>query len=190
MSLSLFDKFEVVLSYIFSSFIPIGLLVIFLLLFALLILNFKYKNSAFNVVIIGILIGTMFGIIISHTDYVVFSIKEAIKLIMNYFYFPSPVIYFFMVLFIVIMCINTIISKNICSIKKIFNYVLSTIIYYLFFLFVVRVTMNGLILMDITSVYSDDVALSLIQISNLLFVLWIIVTMFNKLYIFYKKMFD
>ena len=190
MSLSIFDKFDVIFNYIFSSFIPIGLLVIFFLILTLLILNFKYKNNTFNVVIIGILIGTMFGIILSHSDYVLFSIKEFVKEIMNYYYFPSPVMYFFIILISIGICINTILDKKIGSVKKIFNFVVTTSIYYLFFLFIVRSTMNGLVFVDITSIYTDDVALSLIQVSNLLFVLWIVVTVFNKLYIFYKKKFD
>ena len=50
--------------------------------------------------------------------------------------------------------------------------------------------MNGIVLMDLSSVYNDEVILSIVQISNLLFVIWIIVTGFYKLYNFYKKKFD
>ena len=67
---------------------------------------------------------------------------------------------------------------------------MSILIYFLFFLFVVRVTMNGVVLMDMVSVYSDEVILAIIQISNFLFISWIIVTIFSKLYLFYKKKFD
>lgn len=190
MSLSLIDKFDVIFNYIFSSFIPVGLLVIFFLILTLLILNFKYKNATFNVVIIGILIGTMFGITLSYSDYVVFSVKQFVKQLMNYYYFPSPVLYFFIILISIGICINTILDKKIGSVKKIFNFVITTSIYYLFFLFIVRSTMNGLVFVDVTSIYTDDVALSLIQVSNLLFVLWILVTVFNRLYIYYKKKFD
>ena len=108
---------------------------------------------------------------------------------MNYIYFPSPVVYFFIVLFMLIVCIRTLFS-DISIIKKVFNYIFMSVIYFLFFLFIVRVTMNGIVLMDLSSVYNDEVILSIVQISNLLFVIWIIVTGFYKLYNFYKKKFD
>ena len=81
-------------------------------------------------------------------------------------------------------------NDKISIVKKIFNYVVATFIYFLFFLFIVRVTMNGILLMDIVNVYNDEVILSLVQISNLIFVIWIVVTCFYKLYLFYKKKFD
>jgi hypothetical protein len=88
-----------------------------------------------------------------------------------------------------IACIRTLFS-DISIIKKIINYIFTSIIYFLFFLFIVRVTMNGIVLMDLSNVYNDEVILSIVQISNLLFVIWIIVTVFYKLYNFYKKKFD
>ena len=36
--------------------------------------------------------------------------KSLIKMIMNYIYFPSPVVYFFIVLFMLIACIRTLFS--------------------------------------------------------------------------------
>ena len=190
MNMSIVDKLGVILKYIGSSFIPMGLFLLFVLWLTLLILNVKYKNKVFNVVILGIYIGTLLGIVLSHSDYVLFSIKSTIKLIMNYIYFPSPVIYFFIVLFVLIINILTMFNDKISIVKKIFNYVVATFIYFLFFLFIVRVTMNGILLMDIVNVYNDEVILSLVQISNLIFVIWIVVTCFYKLYLFYKKKFD
>ena len=190
MNLSLIDKVGLIFKYIFSSFIPCGLLIIFILLLTLIILNLKYKNKTFNVVVVGIFIGTLLGIILSHSDYISYCVKSFFKLFVNYFYFPSPVIYFFIILFMIGVSVNSIFSDKISFIKKIFNYIMSILTYFLFFLFVVRVTMNGVVLMDMVSVYSDEVILSIIQISNVLFVFWVVVTLFNKLYLFYKKKFD
>lgn len=189
MDISLFSKLGNIFGYIFSSFIPVGLLVIFGLLLALLILNLKYENKTFNVVIIGIFIGTLLGIVLSHSDYVAYCVKTFVKAIMNYIYFPSPVVYFFIVLFMICITVKTMFS-NIDKWKRIFNYVVSCIMYFLFFLFIVRVTLYGVVLMDVTNVYSDEVVLSIIQISNSLLVIWILVSGFWKLYNFYKKRFD
>lgn len=189
MDISIFEKFKIIFNYIGSSFVSIGLLVIFTLLLILLLLTIKYKNKTFNVLLLGGFIGTILGIVLSHSDYVSYCFKSLIKMIMNYIYFPSPVVYFFIVLFMLIACIRTLFS-DISIIKKVINYIFTSIIYFLFFLFIVRVTMNGIVLMDLSNVYNDEVILSIVQISNLLFVIWIIVTGFYKLYNFYKKKFD
>lgn len=142
MDISLFSKLGNIFGYIFSSFIPVGLLIIFGLLLALLILNLKYENKTFNVVIIGIFIGTLLGVVLSHSDYASYCVKEFVKWIMNYIYFPSPIVYFFIILFMIGITIKTMFS-DLEKWKKIFNYAISCIIYFLFFVFIVRVTLYG-----------------------------------------------
>lgn len=189
MDISILEKFKIIFNYIGSSFISIGLLIIFVLLLVLLLLTLKYENNTINVLLLGGFIGTMLGIVLSHSDYISYCIKMVIKSIMNYIYFPSPVVYFFIVLAMLIMCIKTLFS-DILVVKKIINYIFTSLIYFLFFLFIVRVTMNGIVLMDLSSIYSDEVILSIVQVSNLLFVIWIIISCLDKLYAFYKKRFD
>ena len=77
-----------------------------------------------------------------------------------------------------------------CIFKKIFNYICSFIIFLLFFLYVILITTNGIDLGNIVSIYSNDTVLSIVQVSNLVFVIWIIVSMFYKLYLFIKKKVD
>ena len=79
----------------------------------------------------NVYLGTFFGVILSHFDYVEFAVREAIKLIMNYIYFPSPVVYFFIVVFMIINNVYTL-FKDMGMFKKIFNYVCSFIIFLLF----------------------------------------------------------
>ena len=59
MDISIFEKFKIIFNYIGSSFVSIGLLVIFTLLLILLLLTIKYKNKTFNVLLLGGFIGTM-----------------------------------------------------------------------------------------------------------------------------------
>ena len=74
--------------------------------------------------------------------------------------------------------------------KKIFNFICSFIIFLLFFLYVILITTNGIDLGNIVSIYSNETVLSIVQVSNLIFVIWIIVSMFYKLYLFLKKKVD
>ena len=108
---------------------------------------------------------------------------------MNYIYFPSPVVYFFIVVFMIINNVYTL-FKDMGMFKKIFNYVCSFIIFLLFFLYVILITTNGIDLGNIVSIYSNEIVLSIVQISNLVFVIWIVVSLFYKLYLFYKKKVD
>ena len=189
MDLSLLDKIIVIFKYMFSSFPNIFVFIVGLVLFSLMIINLKLKNKTIGMILLGIYLGTFFGVILSHFDYVEYSVREAIKLIMNYIYFPSPVVYFFIVVFMIINNVYTL-FKDMGIFKKIFNYICSFIIFLLFFLYVILITTNGIDLGNIVSIYSNETVLSIVQISNLLFVVWIIVSLFYKLYLFYKKKVD
>ena len=77
---------------------------------------------------------------------------------------------------------NTLFSKNITNIKKIFNYLFFSIMYFFFMTFMALSAFDGVDLMEITELYKNDTILSIVQISNLLLVIWLIVTGFYYLY--------
>ena len=122
MNLSLTEKFKTIFQYMFSSFLSVEMLILSLLLFVILIVNLKRKNTIIQLIAIGIYFGFVIGIIISYTTYVQTCVDSFVKLIMNYIYFPSTVVYFFIILFISIMIIYTLFSKKLTMFKKIFNY--------------------------------------------------------------------
>ena len=84
----------------------------------------------------------------------------------------------------------TVFSKKMTMFKKIFNYIFFVGIYFLFLLFVTLSASNGIELSDMKQLYTNNTILSLVQISNLLLLIWFIYTMFYKLYIYFKKKFD
>ena len=49
---------------------------------------------------------------------------------------------------------------------------------------------DGVDLMETTELYKNDTILSIVQISNLLLVIWLVVTGFYYLYRYFKKRFD
>ena len=81
-------------------------------------------------------------------------------------------------------------SKKISKPKKVFNYIVCNIIFYLFLSFVVLVTYNKLDIRLLEDIYKNDTVLATVQISNLLLLVWVIVTVFYKLYLFFKKRYD
>ena len=190
MNLSLIEKLGVIFKYTFSSFLSIEMFIFSLLLFCILVYSVKVNNHFIQMISIGIYIGFVIGIIISYTSYVQTSFNSFTKAILNYIYFPSTVAYFFIIVFVTILILYTLFSKNITNIKKIFNYLFFSIMYFFFMTFMALSAFDGVDLMEITELYKNDTILSIVQISNLLLVIWLIVTGFYYLYRYFKKRFD
>ena len=74
--------------------------------------------------------------------------------------------------------------------KKWLDAIFFTIIYFLFFNFIIVVFNNILDLTDKVGLYADKTVLSIIQLSNLFFVAWLIVLLFYKLYDYFKNNYD
>ena len=190
MDASFIKKIIGIFKYIFSSATTIELFIFSILLSSLLILNLSRKNKIINIGFIGIYLGLFLGIFISYFDYVRLCFRLFIKSIMKYYYFPSTIVYFFIILFSTIMLLYSVFSKKLAKSKKIFNYITFNIVFFLFMLFVTEAASRAIELNDMKALYTDNNVLFLVQISNLILLIWIIVTMFYRLYLYYKKKFD
>lgn len=190
MNMSLFEKFGIIFEYMFSSFLSIGMFILSLLLLCILLVNIKLKNKYINIASIGVYLGFALGIVISYSEYVQLCVNGFVKAILNYIYFPSTFVYFLIFAFITVLMIRTIFSDKISNLKKIINYSCFSILYFLFMSFIVLCVYSGVDIYDTVSLYKNDIILSIVQISNLLFFIWILITVFYELYQFYKKKFD
>ncbi len=190
MNLSLLEKFKVIFQYIFSSFLSIEMFLLSLLLFVILIVNMKRNNRIVQMVAIGIYLGFVIGILISYTTYVKSCMDSFVKEVMNYIYFPSTVVYFFIILFVSIMILWTLFSKKLTQFKKIVNYLFFSILYFFFMSFISLAAYDGVDLLDISVLYQNDTILSFVQVSNLILVIWLLFTGFYWLYKYFKKRFD
>lgn len=190
MNLSLTEKFKTIFQYMFSSFLSVEMLILSLLLFVILIVNLKRKNTIIQLIAIGIYFGFVIGIIISYTTYVQTCVDSFVKLIMNYIYFPSTVVYFFIILFISIMIIYTLFSKKLTMFKKIFNYSFFSILYFFFMSFIALATYDGVDLLDVTKLYQNDTILSFVQISNFILLIWLLYTGFYWLFKYFHNKYD
>ena len=168
MNLSLIDKIGTIFKYIFSSFLSIEMFVLSILLFIILIVNLKRKNTLVQMIAIGVYIGFIIGIFISYTTYVKTCIDSFSKAVMNYIYFPSTIVYFFIIMFVTVMILVTLFSKKMTQFKKIVNY----------FFFSTSV------------LYKNDTVLSFVQVSNFILLIWLLYTCFYHLYKFFKKKYD
>jgi len=190
MNLSLLEKFGIIFRYIFSSFLSIEMFILSLLLFVILIVNMRKKNHIVEMAAIGIYMGFVIGILISYTTYVKSCVDSFVKLVMNYVYFPSTVVYFFIILFVSIMILWTLFSKKLTQFKKTFNYLFFSILYFFFMSFIALAAYDGVDLLDTSLLYQNDTILSFVQVSNLILLVWLLFTGFYWLYHYYKKRFD
>jgi hypothetical protein len=190
MNLSLFDKIGIIFKYIFSSFLSIEMFIMSLLLFIILIVNLKRKNTLVQMIAIGVYIGFIVGIFISYTTYVKTCIDSFTKGIMNYIYFPSTIVYFFIIMFVTVMILVTLFSKKMTLFKKVFNYFFFSTMYFLFMSYIALGAYYGVDLADTSILYQNDTILSIVQISNLILLIWLVYTGFYHLYKYFKKRYD
>ena len=183
MNLSLFEKLGVIFRYTFSSFLSIEMFIISLLLLVILIYNLKRNNRVVQMVAIGVYLGFVLGIFMSSMD-------SLVKGIMNYIYFPSTIVYFFIIVFVTGMMLYTLFSKKMRLLKRIINYCVFSILYFFFMSFLSLAAYNGYDMMEITTLYENNVILSIVQVSNLLLFFWLLFTGFYHLYFFFKKKYD
>ena len=187
MNLSLLEKFGVIFKYIFSSFLSIEMFVLSLLLFVILIVNLKKDNELIQMIAIGIYIGFIIGILISYSTYVKTCVNSFVKAIMNYVYFPSTIVYFFIIIFVTVMILYTLFSKQLTVFKKIVNYSFFSILYFFFMSFIALAAYDSVDLVEVSILYQNETILSLVQISNLILLVWLLFTGFYHLYIYFKK---
>ena len=190
MNLSGIEKIGTIFQYIFSSYLSIEMFIISCLIFIILAINVKRKNKVISLIAISIYLGFVLGILISYTTYVQTAMDSFVKEIMNYIYFPSTIVYFFIMLLVTGLIIYTLFSKKMKYSKKIINYFVFSILYFFFMSFLSLASYNEVDLVDITNLYKDNVILSIVQVSNFLLALWIIFTGFYYLYFYFKKKFD
>jgi len=190
MDLSLIEKIGVIIKYTFSSFLSLEMFMLSFLLFLLLFINIKVKNKLIQISAFILYLGFIVGIFISYTSYVQTCIDSFVKEIMNYIYFPSTIVYFFIMTFVTIIMIYTLFSKKISLFKKIVNYSVFSILYFFFMSFLSLASYDMVDLLDITKLYENNTILSLVQVSNLLLFIWIIFTGFYYLYLYFKKKYD
>lgn len=190
MELSLFEKMKMIFELLFSSFMFLELFILFLLLFLLGVVNIKANNKILPIFLTAIFCVSILGFVIYHSTYVAMCIDTFIMKVMDYYYFPSTVVFFFLFFIAVLIFIYTLFSKKLLLWKKIFNYGIMSIIFLFFSMFVGSANLNHVDLADTVSLYQHDQVLSIVQLSNLVFLCWIVVSFFYHLYLFFRRKFD
>lgn len=190
MEMTVIDKLLLIVKYITSSFMGIELYLLSLLLFLFTILNIKKNNKVVKIVSIILCVGFLIGLMIAYRSYAMKSIDNLIKLVLSYIYFPSMIVYFFIIFFTTIAFIFTILSKKMVRSKKIINSIVLSFLYFCFMAIISLATKNNIDLSVIHELYKNETILSFVQISNVVFFLWIEYTILYYFYKFLDNKFD
>ena len=189
-NISIFNKLKIILNYYFSSFMSLELLIMVICVFAFLFLNLKSNKRIIKIFVpISTLLFLAF-IAMGFHNYVVAAVEQLVKMVMNYFYFPSMAFYFVIIILSTIYLIYNVWTKKYSNKYKIFNYSFALVLYILFIGLFSYVVSNGISLSIDYSIYKDEYIISFVQISNIVFALWFILIGINKLYRYFKKKYD
>lgn len=188
--LSLFDRLKIVLKYFTSSFMSIELIVIVLCLFLFLFFNLKRNKKSVNIFVPVVVLLFLAFVSMGFHEYAIAAINEVVKFLINYYYFPSMSFYFVIMLFTTIYLIYIVYSNNYSDRFKIFNYIFCFILYVFFVGLFSYIVSNNLSLSIDYAIYKDKYILSFVQLSNLIFWLWMLITFFIKIYNYFRKKFD
>lgn len=190
MDIGLLEKMKIIFESLFSSFMFIEIFLFFLLLFIISIINIKIKNRIIPILFTVLFIALVFTFGIYFSSYVLVCIDTFIMKLMDYYYFPSTVVFFFIFLIFLGVFIYTLFSKRLHKFKKIFNYFFSILSFLFFVMFITFSLIYEIDLADTISLYRVQQILAIVQVSNLLFLVWCIITFFYYLYLFFERKFN
>lgn len=190
MEIGLLEKMKIVFEVLFSSFMSIEIFLFFLLLFLLVLFNIKIKNKIIPFILTGFLLILIVFFCFYFSSYALTCIDTFIMKLMDYYYFPSTVVFFFLFLFMVGVFIFTMFRKKLNMFSKILNYGCSILVFLFFAMFVSLAIVGGIDLSDTVALYENKQILTVVQVSNFIILFWILITFFYQLYLFFKRKYD
>ena len=180
LKLTFFDKLKILFELVLSS--PFFIfLFIFSLLALCILLDLKDKNKKkMKISIVGIYIIVLLAMIIKYHTEVFSVIDYFVNNIFILFYFPNLAIYVAMMIFT-----NIFMFKSLSFDKKepirVINLSFYTIIMYLSLLIVYTISHENLDVYSQESLYTNANVLALVELSNILFFIWIVIMIIDKL---------
>lgn len=166
----LFDKISLIFKFLKDNSL-IGLVLILLLFIVIDLFYGKNKKETRILYIIVIILGLMY-ILISYNKSLLNIIDIYISNIFKLTYFPSIIDYFTFVL--ITLFIQIISFKKGNKVVKNINLWVGILIECLFIINLVAMNNISVDLNSVTSIYENDLLLSIFQVSGILFMLWII----------------
>lgn len=180
LQLTLLEKLQKLFDLILTSPFFIFLLIFTILVFIILLDSKSYKRKKVRNYIIGIYTLVFVSVIIKYHSSFFSVLDYLVNSVFVIFYFPNIAVYGLMILIINIIVLMTIFNKK-DKVTRVLNMTSYTIIMYLMLLVIHTITKEGLDVYDSVTLYTNQDILILIELSNILFVIWLILLGINKI---------
>lgn len=178
--LSFLDKINIFFNTIINNKISILILLLLIFLGYIFITNNKDNEKVTKKIYIGVYSSLVFLIVVFYYEY----LGKLFDYMMNSFfvviYFPNLAIYFLAVLISNIIVLISIFNYKIPKIIKNINIIIYLLITYLLTLLVGVIADKNLNIYKQESIYNNQNAHALIELSSIIFVSWIIFLLFYK----------
>ena len=180
LQLTLLEKLQILFDLILTSSFFIFLLIFTMLVFIILLDSRNYKKKVIKRYILGIYILVFLSVIIKYHSSFFSIIDYLVNNIFVIFYFPNIAIYAAMITIINIIMLKSLFSNRNNGIRLL-NIASYSLIMYLMLLVIYTITTNNLDVYDQLSLYTNQNVLVLIELSNIIFVIWMILLLINKI---------
>lgn len=174
---TLLDKINLIYKFVKDN----SFTFLIVLLIIIILLDFIYGNNTkqTKILYICIMILTLVYGLFEYYKPLLNILDIYITYIFKLTYFPSIIDYFSMIIITIIVEIYSI--KKLNSVQKNINLWISIIIELLFIINIIALNNINIDLNNITSIYENDLLLSIFQISSILFMIWIIYNLLTYL---------
>lgn len=180
LKLTLLEKLKILFDLVLASPFFIFLLIFTILVFIILLDSKNYKRKQVQTYIMGIYILVFVAVIIKHHSSFLSVIDYLVNNVFVIFYFPNIAIYATMIIFINIIMLRSIFSKKDKVIRTL-NMASYSVIMYLMLLIIYTISTENIDVYSELNMYSNQTLLVLIEISNIIFVIWMVLLLINKL---------
>lgn len=190
MNLSIIEKIGNIFKYFTSSFLGIEMFILSLILILFLVFNIKRRNILASFIVSAVIIVMFLFVIGGYISFAGSCLKAFIKYIIRYYYFPNIAVYFTSVFIMMIILIYTSYTKKIDDKKRLFNIIDLGIVLMNFLALISHTIFNHTKLTLDYKIYEDNLILSSIQLSSLLILIYLLVTIIYYIYKYLKKKYN
>lgn len=179
LQLTLFEKLKVLFDLILGSPFFIFLFIFTILVFIILLDSKNYKRKKIKRYIFGIYLLVFVAIIIKYHSSFLSIMDYLVNNVFVIFYFPNIAVYALMIVMINVIMLNSLFSNK-DKILRTINIASYSLIMYLMLLIIHTITTEKLDVYNQMSLYSNENALVLIELSNVIFIIWMVLVLINK----------
>lgn len=171
--MNIIEKLQIFMNLITNSELLMGTIVL-IALSILLFLNKQIDNKKLFRVVLLINIGAFLIMLFLNSEQLITIYNSIIDKIFMNFYFPSVEVYLFILLFMFVVLFVSIFNIKMKKSYKITNIIAFFSFFYLFLMLVNIIVTNNLNIFDINSIYTNKEAVAILELSTLVYVLWLI----------------